>query len=470
MTIDWQKVAASYERDLLTDLKALIAIPSVRDVEHKTAEAPLGPAPAQALNAMLEIAKRDGFDTFNVENVAGRISFGQGETKLGLLGHVDVVPAGDGWDSDPFVAKIQDGRIYGRGSADDKGPTLAAYYALRLLKDQGITPKQTVQFIIGTDEESNWYGMDRYQATQPMPDYGFSPDAEFPIINGEKGISTLTLTFAAQPTSGHTSMTAFDAGLRVNMVPQSATASLTGNLPDDWQAQSDAYAQANNVKISYADTADGVQFTAVGFGAHALEPSAGINAATHLATLLAPWVDDPAGHLYLQTIADHLHNDSRGHHLDIAFSDAIMGDLTASADLFTFRPNGEQTIAINVRYPQGIDLATIQANMQQALGDAVTVSITEAGHTPHYVSGDDPLVKTLLQVYQDHTGHDGREQSIGGGTYGRIMKRGVAFGAMMPGRENVMHQANEYMPIEDIMHAVAIYADAIYRLTQTEAL
>ena len=140
-----------------------------------------------------------------------------------------------------------------------------------------------------------------------------------------------------------------------------------------------------------------------------------------------------------------------------------MGGLTSSADLFAY-PAG--TISLNVRYPQGITLAQIQARIQQALPQGVTVVLEDAGHTPHYVSADDPLVQTLLAVYHDHTGFTGSQKVIGGGTYGRLFKRGVAFGAMMPGRENVMHQADEYMIISDLMQAVAIYADAIYRLTR----
>ncbi len=467
MTINWQAEAAKYQDDLIADLKNLVAIPSVRDVANATTTQPLGSGPAEALNAMLALAKRDGFTTKNIENVAGRIEFGTGETTLGILGHMDVVPAGDGWQSDPFKAEIRDERIYGRGTADDKGPSLAAYYALRLLKDQGFTPKQQIHFIVGTDEESNWYGMERYQANEPMPDYGFSPDAEFPIINGEKGISTLTLTFnATKATASQVQLVEFAAGLRVNMVPASADAILAGALPADWQQQFTEYAQAHHLTASVFETADGWRLHLIGVGAHALEPDAGVNAATHLATVIAPWVDDPSGHQYLTTIAEYLHQDSRGHKLNIAYTDAVMGELTTSADLFTYQPAGEQSIAINVRYPQGTDLTTIQHQMQDTLGAVAEVTVSDAGHTPHYVAGDTPLVQTLLQVYQDHTGHAGQEQVIGGGTYGRILSNGVAFGAMMPGRENVMHQANEYMPLPDLMAAVAIYADAIYRLTK----
>ena len=154
MTVNWQQEVDQRKEALLDDLVELLKVKSEREDDKITADAPFGPGPRDALLHMLSYGERDGFVVKNVDNYAGHIEYGEGEEILGIFGHMDVVPAGDGWQSDPFVAKIQDGRIYGRGSADDKGPTLAAYYALRLLKDQGITPKQTVHFIIGTDEES----------------------------------------------------------------------------------------------------------------------------------------------------------------------------------------------------------------------------------------------------------------------------------------------------------------------------
>ncbi|WP_390404929.1 dipeptidase PepV [Lacticaseibacillus jixiensis] len=460
MSIDWQTEANKYRQALLADLTTLINIPSVRDTAHATDDAPLGPGPAQALLAMLDIAKRDGFATHNIENVAGRIEYGSGATTLGILGHMDVVPAGDGWQHAPFVATIEGNRIYGRGSADDKGPALAAYYALRLLKEHGIVLQQQVHFILGSDEESNWYGMDRYQATNPMPDYGFSPDAEFPIINGEKGIASLTLHYPKLTHQAPLKLTAFEAGVRVNMVPGKAVATIQGALPTDWQAQLDHYAATHPVQVQGDLSAQGLTITVLGKGAHALDPAAGINAATHLATLIDPWLSDE---LFTSTIAKQLHEDPTGAKLGIAFRDAVMGELTCSADLFDYQAG---TISLNVRYPQGITLVQIQARIQHALPKGVQVAITDAGHTPHYVPENDPLVQTLLAVYHDHTGLLGTQKVIGGGTYGRLFKRGVAFGAMMPGRENVMHQADEYMVIDDLLQAVAIYADAIYRLTR----
>ncbi|WP_420843311.1 dipeptidase PepV [Lacticaseibacillus camelliae] len=465
---NWQDEAEKIRPQLLSDLKTLLAIDSSRDVAHQTDEFPLGPGPAKALQAMLAIAKRDGFDTLNVDNVAGRIAYGTGDEIFGLFGHMDVVPAGPGWDTDPFTPVEKNGRLYARGSSDDKGPSIAAYYALKMVRDMGLPVNKRIHFIIGTDEESAWVGINRYLEKEPTPDFGFSPDAEFPIINGEKGIATFAITFKPQPAAPSAlTLTKFTAGLRVNMVPQSATATLSGKVPADLASLISKKDQQPGITVSSEPTADGIAITLIGKGAHAQEPKDGINAATHLAALLADLDLDPAGHAYVQAIAAHMHEDSRGHLLGINHTDNLMGELTASPDLFAYSPNGEQSVMLNVRYPQGVTPDQIIAAITKTLG-AANVSVEVSGHAqaPHYVPSDDPLVKTLLDVYEKHTGQPGHEQVIGGGTYGRIIKRGVAFGALMPDAENVMHQANEYMSIDSLIQAVAIYADAISRLAK----
>ncbi|WP_125705393.1 dipeptidase PepV [Lacticaseibacillus daqingensis] len=468
MTINWQAEAEKYQDDLLKDLFELLKINSERDVEHKTDAAPLGPGPAKALQAMLALGERDGFKTLNVDNVAGRIEYGAGEEIFGLFGHMDVVPAGPGWVTDPFEPVIKDGKLYARGSADDKGPSIAAYYALRLIKDLGLPVNKKIHFIIGTDEESAWVGINRYLEVEPAPDFGFSPDAEFPIINGEKGIATFAVHFkpiAAKP-AGLT-LRSFKSGLRVNMVPQTATAEIEGSFPDALIAALESFGPDHGVQIESTTEGNRMTITLTGKGAHAQEPKAGVNAATYLATLLAPFDFDPAGHRYLTTLADLMHDDSRGHKLGINYTDKVMGDLTASADLLTFSQDGEQSIMVNVRYPQGTDADTIRDQIETAVGaDAADVSVLGHAQVPHYVPVDDPLVQTLLGVYTKQTGNPGHEVVIGGGTYGRIIERGVAFGAQMPDQENVMHQANEYMPVADIIKSVAIYAEAISELVK----
>ena len=463
--INWTKEVDDRKDLLMTDLFDLLSINSIKDVEHKTDDMPLGPGPAKALNKFLSIAERDGFVTKNIENVAGHIEFGEGDETLGVLGHVDVVPVSDGWDSDPFKPEIRDGKLYARGASDDKGPSVAAYYALKIIKDLGLPTSKKVRFIIGSDEESGWYCMDRYQANETMPDFGFSPDAQFPIINGEKGLSTFDVTFnLPETTNGTYQLLSFTAGMRTNMVPGDATAILTVKGEDQaLKERFETYLTNNKLKGTITFANNQVTIEVFGKAAHSQNPSVGVNAATFLADFLSSEDLDDSGKEYVGMTAKYLHNDAFGKLTNINHYDSVMGDLTSSANIFAYTPGKEQVISVNIRFPQGTDEETITRNLSKAFSTA-KVAAQPGLQGPHYVPADDELVKTLLDVYEEHTGQKGAEKTIGGGTYGRLFKRGVAYGALFPGREDVMHQDNEYMYVEDIYKAAVIYADAIYRL------
>ena len=280
---EWLKAAQSQEKDYLNDLVALMKIPSVRDDAAATDEYPLGPRPAQALKAFLEMADQDGFKTKNIDNLVGYAECGEGDETLAILAHLDVMPAGKGWDTDPFDPVIKDGNLYGRGASDDKGPGMAAYYALKYLKDQGVKFNKRVRFIVGTDEESNWTGMHRYFEVEPAPTLGFSPDAEFPVINSEKGQVSLLLNVPAT-NEGPNQLKHFESGLRFNMVPREAVALVTVNnlqkLEDDFAR----FIAENPITGEAEETEDGLKLTVIGKAAHGMEPEKGINAGTYWPT------------------------------------------------------------------------------------------------------------------------------------------------------------------------------------------
>lgn len=186
----WRDKVKAYEGQIVEDLKGLLSIESVREDDKASSENPVGPGPRKALDYMYQLAERDGFGVHDVDHIAGRIEAGEGEDLFGILCHVDVVPAGDGWDSDPFNPLVTEDKIVARGTLDDKGPTIAAYYAVKILNEMNVNWKKRIHIIIGTDEESDWKCTDRYFETEEMPVLGFAPDAEFPAIHGEKGIST----------------------------------------------------------------------------------------------------------------------------------------------------------------------------------------------------------------------------------------------------------------------------------------
>ncbi len=225
---------------LLADLKDLIAIDSVRNMDLATPEYPVGPGPVKALEKFLNIADRDGFQTENIDNYAGVVTFGQGNQELGVAVHVDVVPPDEGWSQDPFTPWVKDGRVFGRGASDNKGPALAAYYALLALKEAGFQPKKKISLIIGTDEETDWVGM-KYYLQRPAPDWVFSPDSSFPIVTGQAGLAVLKTDFIGKEATGLI-LESFTAGQATNMIPAAATAVVSGEnlakiataFPDFW--------------------------------------------------------------------------------------------------------------------------------------------------------------------------------------------------------------------------------------------
>ncbi|MBL1224281.1 dipeptidase PepV [Enterococcus sp. BWR-S5] len=470
MTINWQKEVEDRKEALLEDLKALLRINSEREDDKMTADAPFGPGPKAGLLHMLAYGERDGFVVKNVDNYAGHIEYGEGDETLGVFGHMDVVPAGDGWDTDPYEPVIKDGKIYARGSSDDKGPTMAAYYGLKIIKDLGLPLSKKIRFVIGSDEESGWGDMDYYFQHEEAPDFGFSPDAEFPIINGEKGNVTLYAEFGGS-SEGDDELVSFHSGLRVNMVPGTAEAAIlvkdTVTIAE-MKEHFEAFVEKQPIEGTFVSDENAVAITVTGKGAHGASPQSGINAATFLATFLNNYSFGGAAKEFIHTAA-FIHEDFYGEKLSVAHEDEKMGRLTMNAGLFKFEKDVEEgnMISLNFRYPKGTTADTLEEGVRKAIGtEGVKIVQDDRNQEPHYVPVDDPLVATLLSVYEDHTGEKGEEKVIGGGTYGRLLKRGVAYGAMFPGYTDTMHQANEFMELDDLFRAAAIYADAMYRLAK----
>lgn len=468
MMIDWQSKANEQKDEYLNDLTSLIKIPSVRDDSKATDEFPLGPKPAQALNAFLEMAQQDGFKTKNIDNLVGYAECGDGDETLAILAHVDVMPAGEGWDTEPFDPVIKDGNIYGRGASDDKGPGLAAYYALKTLKAMGVKFNKKIRMIFGTDEESNWTGMKRYFEVEPEPTYGFSPDASFPLINGEKGNVSLQVNFGGN-TQGDYILRSFDAGIRPNMVPFKAVAKIETAEGKQLARDFGEYLLSQPVSGTATLQDDGVELELIGKAAHGMEPEKGLNAGTFLAEFLNQYEFTESAHDFLTLLGTKLHLDTRLNNLNMNFKDDVMGELTVNVGMMNFNADDGGTIDLNFRYPKGLNADKLTSELSEAISP-MSASVTHGdAMEPHYVSPDDPIVTTLMNAYREQTGDsDSKPEVVGGGTYGRLMKRGVAFGALFPDTPNTMHQVNEYQPVDQLILSIAIYMQAIYDLTVTE--
>ena len=466
MTINFEAEVEQRKDALLADLFSLLKINSERDDEATDPQNPFGPGPRQALEAFLALAARDGYETCNVDNYAGHFEYGEGTEILGIFGHLDVVPAlaQEGWQTNPYEPVIKDGNLYARGASDDKGPTMACYYGLKILKELDVPLSKKIRFIVGTDEESGWADMDYYFAHVglPEPDFGFSPDAEFPIINGEKGNITEKLHFGKGNDGAKVRLQSFKSGLRENMVPEVATAVVSGVT--SLREKLENFVAAHSEKALSFELSENT-ISLHGKGAHGAMPEKGINAATYLCAFLQQFDFTGSAAAFVRIGGSILLEDHEGKKLGIDYVDQLMGNTSMNAGIWSYDEAVGGEIALNFRFPQGNSPERIKRILEKLEGVSEVVP-GRLPQQPHYVPMGDPLVETLLKVYEKHTGLKGYETIIGGGTFGRLLKRGVAYGAMFEGEADTMHQANEFKPVAAILKSAAIYAEAIYELAK----
>ncbi|HAQ07128.1 MAG TPA: dipeptidase PepV [Bacillus bacterium] len=469
-SIQWMKEVEKREAELIKDTQSLLRIKSVLDEENTSQDAPLGEGVKEALDFLLQLGEKDGFTAKNVGNLAGHLEFGQGDEIVGILCHVDVVPEGDGWTSDPYGAEIRAGKIFARGAIDDKGPTMAAYYAMKIVKELGLPLNKRVRMIIGTDEESNWQCVDHYFKHEEMPTMGFAPDADFPIIYAEKGIADFDLVYKmaeAEKGGFDAEVINFTAGRRYNMVPDFARASLVV-----YQGQTDIVQRFENYKKdielqgkSYVDSGKLI-LELEGISAHGMEPDHGKNAGLFMANFLSQLNLDQNSGRFFQFTSKFLSKESRGKELGIAFSDDITGDLTINVGKLSYCGENGGRAGLNMRYPVTTNLEKTKEILNAKLDEEDFSIENFSNSSPHHVDENDFLIQTLKRVYEEQTGDQAELLSIGGGTYARSLKSGVAFGPLFPGRPDVAHQKDEYMIIDDLLKATAIYAQAIYELAR----
>lgn len=447
--MDWLKIAKNYREEFIETATALLQIPTLLDrFDPDNKEAPFGLPIREALDFMLEMGEKDGFKIKNIDNYAGHIEYGEGEEILGILGHLDVVPAGGHWHQPPFSAYLKDNKIYARGTMDDKGPTVAAYLALKMVKDQGINLNKRVRIILGCDEESGMRGLKRYLEKEKMPDLGFAPDAEFPLIYAEKGI--LTYNFTGQYRDPL--ILSMEAGERYNVVPDVCTVRLSKNYENAFLTYLADHHYEGNV--------EGDVYTIQGKNAHAAMPHLGLNAISLMVEFLKQISDAP----FIRFLDKYLTFDHLGEKFGIDCEDPDMKELTNNLAYIHYQ-GLDLNIGCNIRYPKNFDVIKGGETMAQAASQyGLSYSVKEDSK-PHFVSPDDILVKSLHQAYIKYTGDtENKIITIGGGTYARKLAKAVAFGPLMPGKEELAHQANEYLDIDEMMIAMAIYAESIERL------
>jgi succinyl-diaminopimelate desuccinylase len=455
----------------LADLSALLAIKSTKDAAAAQEGAPFGPGPLAALKRMLELGRRDGFRTKNLHGYAGYIEYGPAEAKdyIAVLGHVDVVPATGDWTHNPFTAHVEDGTLYARGAIDDKGPTMAAYYALKTVAAAGRPLKNRIRLVIGTDEESGCACMRKYNELEPMSLFGFAPDAEFPLIYAEKGRIHIRIDTPAGSADNTIRLAEFYAGERVNMVPDRAYALLAGSDAVKWTKVAQENLRRGRVDFRVEPMAVGIRLTVRGRSAHGSEPAGGVNAAFLLAAALRNIPFAAADHAFVRFLADTLSNDFAGERLGVACRDDISGDLTVNAGLARFHSGKGGSVSLDLRCPVTVELDRIADALKMATKQ-LGFSVGELDQNkPLHVDPSHPGVQILKDVFERHTGRKNvKLLTSGGGTYAQFLDAGVAFGACMPGYPYTGHQVDEHVRVDDLLLASEIYADALLQLGNLE--
>jgi succinyl-diaminopimelate desuccinylase len=466
--VNWYDEVLARKDQLMEDLFGLLRIESVKDENTKTNENPMGENVGEALEYVMKLSSDMGLDTQTFDGYAGHGQYGDKDADtIGILCHVDVVPATGKWTSPPFEPTIRDGKIFARGAIDDKGPSMAAFYGLKIVKELGLPLSKNVRIIFGTDEESGMSCMKHYREVSDMPKIGFAPDADFPIIHAEKGQINTKVSLQATNEDNDKpdiELISFLSGDRINMVPERATAILKGNI-EGVKRDFETFCNDHKLSQEWSEKEGQITLTLYGVSAHGMEPHIGFNAGTILATFLSSYDLQVAATTFVKFLVD-LHEDYHGEKLDIAFKDDITGPLTVNPGIINFAKDEESFVYLNVRCPVTTEYEPTKKRLQTSIESKGFVISQQRQSNPHHVDGDDPMIKALQKAYHEETGDEPTLLSTGGGTYARFMEKGVAFGACFPGKEMTAHQKDEYFEIDDLLKATAIYARAIYELAK----
>ena len=441
--------------ELLAELAALIQIPSVASEPEEGP--PYGREPLRCLEHMLALCERLGLRTGRMDNRVGWCEYGDGAEMVGVLVHLDVVPAGSGWtEAEPFSGEIKDDRIYGRGTMDDKGPAVGAVYALAALKDAGVKLARRIRILFGTSEEVGcndiaWY----VEHGGELPVIGFTPDAEYPVINGEKGIIDATYVKTLHQTGAYR-LLKLEGGTASNISPAHAVAEIA--------CPADAAAKIAADKVTVTPIEGGIRVEAAGVSVHGSTPELGENAVGRLAQALAqlPFEGDAAD--CIAFLADRIGMECHGESLGLAMRDDL-GPLTFNLGVMKLKDDA-LSLSFTIRYPVSKTYDDVFPRVERAftLGG---FTLTDQWSKPSlYVSPESELIRKLSKVYEEQTGSAAALKTLGGGTYAKSMPNLVAFGPIFPGDIVREHQANEYVPVEWVLRNAEIIGAAMYELAQ----
>ncbi len=447
--MNWNEKIEQYKEEMKQDLAKLV---SYNSVFEPSKEFPFGKANAQCLEAALAIAEKCGMRAVNLDHYCGYGEIGEGTEVIGVLGHLDIVPAGEGWNSDPFVLTEKEGHVYGRGVSDDKGAVVAAAYAIRLLKESGLDFKKRVRLIMGCNEESGSRCLAHYVEKEGSLTYGFTPDATFPGVFGEKGM--ISAVFSGKPSR----LISVTGGSVSNVVCAHCVTRMPAGCCD-------------SKKLIESLTMAGLQATLQqekeewvldvrGTAAHASTPELGVNAISHtMKALQEAGLEDDFVEFYNEKIGLGVH----GEHCGIDVQDDY-GSLTFNNGVIETK-QGTISGTIDIRFPVTMKSSQIvpvmEKNFQSTKGQLMILKTVE----PLFFPRESKLVQSLLKAYQTVTKDLVSEpMTMGGGTYAKGIDHCIAFGCEFAGEDNHIHDANERLALKQFWLQTAIYAEAILNL------
>ena len=451
------------EDEFVAALAPLIAVNSV------TGEAapgmPFGPGPAEALEKALALAKSWGFRTWDDEGYVGLVELNEKEDLLHILAHLDIVGAGDHWDTDPFTLVRDGDLIYGRGTDDDKGPAVAAMLAMRCIRDLGLELKGNVKLVLGTDEESGSKDLRHFYGRYPFAPYSVTPDTCFPVTNIEKATYAPAFgqVWEAQP-KAENQLLSLKGGIRVNVAPGDCTAKIAGMTAASVEAEMAAVAAQTGVSFAASEENGTLTLEATGIQAHASRPNEGKNAITAMLTLLdkLPLADDAAAEAVKNLHSFFPYGDDHGTALGIAAEDEISGKTTVTLSVLELNETG-----FSARFDSRDALCATKESTQDVTEKAFTAlgwTCTGDFGPGHWVDENSPFIQILLETYEEFSGRKGYCEAIGGGTYVHHIPGGVAYGAGEHDFDSRLHGANERARISQLLLTAEIYAAVIARV------
>jgi succinyl-diaminopimelate desuccinylase len=450
----------NYLDEMVSTLQEVIRIPSKKG--EPLAGMPFGEGPFRALEYMLAKGRELGFETVNVDGYAGHVEYGEGNEIIAVLGHLDVVPEGEGWTYPPYGGVIQNENVYGRGACDNKGACVASLYCLKALKDSGIMPNRRIRIIFGTDEETGMEDMTYYFKKQPLPTFGFSPDISYPIYHAEKGIMHILAEYVGDMKP----VIELSSGDAYNTIPGEAFCIL--------DSKGISEEERNQLKIAIGrlpdvgcrgemeDSESGLSIRIYGRKGHGGTPKSGVNSAQRLMNMLSDTLSIAKLNPFFHFVRNKLGLEYSGELLEIATTDDISGELTVNVGIVNVQP-GSALLCLDIRYPVTVDGQPIGASISKQMDDAGLNVTYYHDSAPNYVPAENVWLKRLQAAYEEITGEPAELRAMSGGTYARALQgRGVAYGGNFGGGGG--HNADEFYPIVDLAKQGRICLFTLYKL------